>query len=429
MLVNRENRSPFVNQNLFVREDQLSDRLAPVALGGEILSYAFARCFHEAYGVRTIVVSAVNVRATSSSRLVDYRITSEMNEGDEAVVAYLGELGRELVAKGKVPLVVGSADWHARILSAHKEELSEWFVVPYNDFVLFDDVTRKDRFYQICEELGIAYPRTLALDCADSGAKLDADSLTYPVVAKPANSALYDLMVFPGKEKVYQVEDADGLRHVFDLVRGAGYEGQLLVQDFIPGDDDALRSLTTFSDADGRVRVVSGGRVVLQDHSPARIGNPMCILPERVEQIIDDAKKFCEHMGYRGYANFDIKYDERDGRYKFFEVNARPGRNTYYVALGGVNIARLLVDEYVLGHTIEYQEAYGDRLYTCVPASVVRRHVANPEVRDAALALYRAHKIGYPYDLRGDAPAHAFWSRIVWLHQIDKFNRYMRPVD
>lgn len=414
-----------MNPNLPVSEDELRERLAPVALGGEILSYAFARCFYEAYGVRTIVVSAVNVRATSSSRLVDYRITPAMGEGDDAVVAFLSDLGRELVAAGKVPLVIGSADWHARILSAHKEELSAWFVVPYNDFALFDDITRKDRFYRICEELGIAYPRTLALDCTDPDASVDAGSLTYPVVAKPANSALYDLMVFPGKEKVYQVEDAQGLRRVFDLVRGAGYEGQLLVQDFIPGDDDALRSLTTFSDARGRVRVVSGGRVVLQDHSPARIGNPMCILPERVEQIIDDARRFCEHVGYRGYANFDIKYDERDGRYKFFEVNARPGRNTYYMALGGANIARLLVDEYVLGRQIDYLEAYGESLYTCVPASVVRRHVANPEVRDRVLALYRAGRIGYPYDFRGDTLAHALWSRVVWFHQIEKFNRYM----
>ena len=38
----------------------LSSRLVPVALGGEIMSYGFARCFHEAYGVKTMVVSAVD---------------------------------------------------------------------------------------------------------------------------------------------------------------------------------------------------------------------------------------------------------------------------------------------------------------------------------------------------------------------------------
>ena len=405
--------------------EQLRQRLVPVALGGEILSYSFARCFHEAYGVKTIVVSAVNVRVTSSSRLVDYRVVPAMDEGDDAVVEYLRGLGAELAAQGKIAIVFGSADWHARILSKHKEELSQWFVVPYNDFELLDDITQKERFYQICEELGIPYPKTWAFDCADPDARIDANAFTYPLIAKPSNSARYDLMTFPGKEKIYEIHTPDELTRTFDLLRNAGYDRELVVQDFIPGDDDAIRSLTTFSDASGDVRVVSGGRVVLQDHSPIRIGNPMCILPERVEEIIDAAKRFCKCVGYRGFGNFDIKYDSRDGVYKFFEINTRPGRNTYYMAQGGANLARLLVDEYILGAEIPYQEAYGDTLYTCVPRKVVEAHVADPELRAQVLAKYDAHKAGYPFDCPGDTLTHRFWAKVTWSHQVEKFNRYM----
>ena len=119
----------------------LSSRLVPVALGGEIMSYGFARCFHEAYGVKTMVVSAVDVKVTSTSNLVDYRVVPAMGQGDEAVMDYLRGLGAELAAAGKVAIVFGSADWHARILSQNKEELSQWFAVPYNDFDLLDDIT------------------------------------------------------------------------------------------------------------------------------------------------------------------------------------------------------------------------------------------------------------------------------------------------
>ena len=73
----------------------LSSRLVPVALGGEIMSYGFARCFHEAYGVKTMVVSAVDVKVTSTSNLVDYRVVPAMGQGDEAVMDYLrGQIGR-----------------------------------------------------------------------------------------------------------------------------------------------------------------------------------------------------------------------------------------------------------------------------------------------------------------------------------------------
>ena len=47
--------------------------------------------------------------------------------------------------------------------------------------------------------------------------------------------------------------------------------------------------------------------------------------------------------GYRGYANFDVKVDPRDGLAKFFEVNPRIGRNNYSVTGAGANVARFVV--------------------------------------------------------------------------------------
>ena len=74
-------------------ESDLSARLVPVALGGEIMSYGFARCFHEAYGVKTMVISAVDVKVTSSSNLVDYRVVPAMGQGDDAIMDFLRKLG------------------------------------------------------------------------------------------------------------------------------------------------------------------------------------------------------------------------------------------------------------------------------------------------------------------------------------------------
>lgn len=406
-------------------EEEIPERFVPVVLGGEIFAYSLARCMHEAYGITTIVLSAVNVKATSSSRFVDYRITPEMGEGEDVLVAKLLDLGRELTDAGKVPLLIGGADWHARLLSLHKEELSAFFAIPYNDFELLDEITQKGRFYELCEELGIAYPKTWSYDCSDPNVEIDTSLFTYPVIAKPSNSARYDTMTFPGKEKVYEVQTPDDLTRVFNLLRDAGYDRELIVQDFIPGEDDALRSLTTFSDASGEVRVVSGGRVVVQDHSPFLIGNPLCIISERTEPIIEAARRFCKRTGYRGFANFDIKYDARDGGYKFFEVNTRPGRNTYYMALGGVNFAKLLVDEYILGREIPYTEAYDPFLYTCVPARVIRKTVLNDELREEVLARYVQGKASFPFRCPGETLMHNLYTEAVFYNQIKKFKRYV----
>ncbi len=411
-----------------ITEAEVPQRLVPVVLGGDVLAYSYARCFNEAYGIKTVILSGVDVRVTSSSRFTDYRVAPEMNEGSAAIASLLRRLGEEWVAAGKVPVLLGSADWHVRVICEHACELSDLYVIPYNSFEVLDDITQKGRFYQICEELGMAYPKTWTFDCSDPDAVIDAESFTYPLIAKPSNSARYDLMDFPGKEKIYEVHEPAELTRIFNLLRDAGYDKELVVQDFIPGDDDAICSLTTFSDAHGVVRAVSGGRVVLQDHSPARIGNPVTILLERHEQLIEDAKRFCSHTGYVGFANFDAKYDERDGIYKFFEVNARPGANTYYMTVGGVNFAALIVETFVLGRDLPYTEAYREALYTLVPTEVIKRCVPNDELRAKTLDLYARHLAFSPFDAPGDTWAHKLWAHVRCRRQIKKFRQHMGDV-
>ncbi len=412
------------NQDLLLSEDDVAKYLQPVIVGGSTLGYSFVRCFHEAYGVKPIVLSGIDVKVTSSSRFCEYRVVPGI-EDEKTLVPYLKKLGVEIEAQGKCGLLQGSVDWNARIISAHKDELSQWFVVPYIDFDLLDRITQKEEFHRICAELDIDCPRTWYLDCADKDLVLDTSAFPYPLVAKPSNSAAYDLLSFPGKKKIYEIETPEELQRAFDAVRASGYAHKLIVQDFIPGEDDAIRSLTTYSDAEGNLRVVSGGRVVLQDHSPLALGNPVCILGEKVGKIVDDAAKFLKATGYHGYANFDIKYDSRDGSYRFFEVNTRPGANTFYVTLGGVNWVRPIVQDWVLGQEVAYEEAYNPFVYTLIPQKIVRRTVKDPDLRDTVLACYRTGLAASPFDYKPDTLMHKVWARLMWQRQVSKFKRYV----
>lgn len=411
------------NLSLVKTGDDVRRRLVPVCVGGDLLAYTYAREFHRAYGIRTVVLSGINVRMTSSSALCDYRIVPNFHDED-ALVDYLDAYGHELAAQGKLGLLVGLADWHMRVLASHKERLSRWFVVPYNDLALIDEVTNKRRFYEICEELGIAYPKTWYVDCAAPDPSFDARSYPYPLIAKPASSPAWDAVDFEGKKKIYEIQAPEELERAYADILASDYAGQLVIQDFIPGGDEAIRSLTTFSDASGDLRVVSGGRVALQDHSPMALGNPVCILSEKVDQVIADARKFLAHTGYRGYANFDVKYDSRDGSYRFFEVNARPGRNTFYVSLGGVNYVQPIVSEWVLGHEVERREAYDPFLYTIVPAQVVKTSVTDEALRAEVLACYRDGRAHNPLFYEKDSAQHRLWSSLYTQNRIRKFKRY-----
>ena len=410
--------------DLIKSEADLAERLQPVVCGADILGYTYVRCYQDAYGIRPIVLSSIDVKITSSSRLCDYRVVPGLNDEKGFLNAVMA-LGEDLVRAGKVPILHGSADWNTRVISSHKDELAKWFVVPYIDFPLLDDITQKRRFYEICEELGIPYPKTWYIPCPRGHEPLDVSQFPYPLIAKPSNSAAWDAIEFSGKKKIYEIETPEELTRAFEAVCASPYEHDLIVQDFIPGGDDAIRSLTTFSDERGELRVVSGGRVALQDHSPLALGNPVCILGERVDEIIESAERFLAHVGYHGYANFDIKYDERDGSYRFFEVNTRPGKNTFYVTLGGMNYVKPIVEQYVLRREVPKTYAYQPFLYTVVPPKVVRRSVDDEALRTDVLAAYKDGRATNPLANPKDGLMHKLWVALYTQNQVRKFKRYL----
>lgn len=417
------------NLDAIKSEADLKSYLQPVVIGGDLLAYTWVRCFHETYGIEPIVLTGLEIKQISTSRLCSNVIVPDIDQGDNLMKA-LREQGAKIAAQGKVGLVLSCAsDWYVRTLSQHKAELEQWYVVPYIDFPLLDEITQKERFYAICEEIGVPYPKTWVYDCSDIKAKIPVKQFRYPLIAKPSNSARYHYANIPNQKKIYTIERPEELTKLFSDLQASPYDKELIVQDLIPGADDGLRTITCFSDKDGNVRVWSTGRVLLEDHVPTAIGNPVCIMLDRNDEIAAQAAKFLKHVGYRGFSNFDVKYDPRDNSYRFFEINTRPGRNTIYMQIGGANIVKLIVDEFVLARPTETRVACDEGLFTVVPKKVVKKTVKDEQARDKALALYAQGRAMNPSFYKADTLAHNMWARIQYLNQIRKFKRWVWDVE
>ena len=80
------------------------------------------------------------------------------------------------------------------------------------------------------------------------------------------------------------------------------------------------------------------GNALLEEHSPEGIGSYAAIVNGCDEKLGEMMKNFLEGIGYVGFANFDMKYDHRDGKYKLFEMNLRQGRSSYFVTAAGYNL-------------------------------------------------------------------------------------------
>jgi len=139
------------------------------------------------------------------------------------------------------------------------------YVLPFPDIDVLDAVSDKASFSRLCAEVGVLTPREVVVDLADPDCvpptSADELGMEFPLVAKAAIGADYDRISFPGKRKIWFIDDAAELAGMWRSLKEAGYRSTFLVQECIPGDDTAMRSVTAYMDSTGELRLIGSARV------------------------------------------------------------------------------------------------------------------------------------------------------------------------
>ena len=61
-----------------------------------------------------------------------------------------------------------------------------------------------------------------------------------------------------------------------------------------------MRSITAYVDSRGEVTLIGSARVLLEDHAPTMIGNPVAMITENFPALWKDACTLLTENGYRG---------------------------------------------------------------------------------------------------------------------------------
>lgn len=397
-----------------------SYEFCPVILGGDITAYSLARSFHEEYQLKPIVLNMSKGGPIKGSKICEDIYYPQL-ETKETLLSALTEVSEKY--SDKKLILMGCGDWYVRMIIENKEYLKKYYVIPYIDEELMNRVVLKDNFYNILSELDIPHPDTFVYDCKEKTPL--TYTYDYPIIAKPANSALYHYAKFEGKKKVFKFSSKDELERMLKNLESSTYDYKFLIQDCIPGEDSNMRVLTCYSDQSGKVRFAALGHVLLEEHTPSALGNPCCIINETEREVVEQATRFLEYVGYTGFSNFDLKYDPRDGKFKFFEINIRLGRSNYYITSSGFNAVKLIVDDLIYGKEIPYTIADKEHLFTFVPRSVIKKYVADKEIRERALRLMKEKKWSSPLFYKADKSIrHRIYAHIAFFNQRKKFKRY-----
>jgi predicted ATP-grasp superfamily ATP-dependent carboligase len=133
------------------------------------------------------------------------------------------------------------------------------------------------------------------------------------------------------------------LQQAFAAAHTADIDTMLV--EYIPGADDRLCSYYTYLDAKHNPQFHYTKRILRR--FPAGMGSACYHVTDWIPELPDLALPLLRKAGLRGLANIEFKYDDRDGRYKLIECNARFTASNCLVAASGFDLATFVYNRIV----------------------------------------------------------------------------------
>lgn len=369
----------------------------PLLLGNDINTYSVARAFYEEYGICSHIFCKTKRGPCGNSKICTLTIHPEIDLTPGFLPRILSFAKEH--SQSKI-LLIGCGDNYVEQIILNRDSYPSNVIVPYIPKQLMDRLIKKRDFYEMCDRFDLPYPKTFVYT-KDLGTYFNL-GFDFPVILKPSDGVDYWHHPFETQKKVYKLDNMAQLKAVIEEIYESGYSDALIIQDMIPGDDSYMRVMTTLSGKDHRTVFTAMGHPLLEEHTPHGLGNTSIIMSTKDEALSQKIRTFLESIDYVGFAQFDMKYDVRDGEIKIFEANCRQGRNNYYVTGGGLNIAKYLCDEFVFDIKNPYITADHRSLWTVLPMGVAYMFVKDRSYIPTLKALVKEGRMKNPLFLKDD---------------------------
>lgn len=289
---------------------------------------------------------------TASGYLTRYKTDCILYKPETSEGMDFLEYGLKLVREGQFDLVVPLGDVTATFLSRHKTEIPPGTKVAVNDWNIFQFAMDKAKTMRVCSEIGVPAPKTVFGD--DLVKQIEQTDFSYPVVVKPRTGlGSIGFNIIATKEKLLKY-----------LKKYDGTNGPLLVQEYIKQGKQPQYRADLFRTKDGEFKAASVGKVTRW--YPLDGGSGIFVVSIHDDEIIENCKRLLTAIGWIGYANIDMVYDENARQAKIIEINGRTGASIKIDYLCGINISQLILEN-ELGFPVTDMTEYNDgKMITCL---------------------------------------------------------------
>ncbi len=326
-----------------------NEEFVPILLGTGVDAYNIARSLHEEFGVRSLALGRVALQGDARTRASSTCArSSDFDEPGRDRAAFCNALADEF--PGTNAAALATVEYYVNVLIDHRDELGRALRHPARRPRARRPAHQQDRLLRDVRGARAAPPAHRRPHARRDGAtRASARTLpfAYPVILKPSNTDVYPRLSFEGKQKVYLLDDAAAVRDVAERIFAAGYHDDLIVQEYIEGDESVMRVANTYSDRNGRMRVRVRWPGGARRPRPLMVGNNNAILSVDAPDSPRRSARSSTRWATWARANFDVMFDRRDGVCKVLELNLRQGATCYYAMAAGGNIVECFVDDWI----------------------------------------------------------------------------------
>lgn len=395
-------------------------------MGTDINAYYMSRCYHELTGKKADIIGNRAMPYTDISNSI---IIKDFNNKENFIKA-LTEYGEK--NKDYEILLIATSDLYVKLVAEEKSLLEKYYVFNYPDIELVNNLLVKEKFYDIYKDMGLDMPKTYIYPCNKNEDinKIKKYFNEYPIIIKPSDGVEYHSLDDTTLAKVYKIHSEEELEKIIKKIENAGYNKNLIIQEFIPGDDSALFDSVFYVGKDKKAKLATFAQIGLQEHTPTGIGNCTVLVNGYdehgyKEEIVYKLKEFIEKIGYQGFAEFDIKYDVRDNKYKVLEINPRQSRSGYYLTACGYNLVKYLIDDLIKNKNMEFKIIKEKYVLSFVPKIVIKKYIKNNKLKKEIIKLIKNKKIVNPIDYKKDKnikrKLYVFYRKFNYIKKYKKY--------
>lgn len=220
-------------------------------------------------------------------------------------------------------------------LSHNRAELSEVFRVPTPGWEIVKWAWDKRNTYRLARSLNIPIPVTHYPQAIDELGELD--SLEPPFALKPA---IKEHFFYATKAKAWRANNHSELRTLYQKASALAGNGEIMVQELIPGGGSQQFSYCAFFRNGEAVGKMVARRT--RQH-PLQFGRASTYVETVDIPLLEElSERFLSSIDYYGLVELEYKLDPRDSQYKLLDVNARTWGYHSLGARAGVDFSYML---------------------------------------------------------------------------------------